>query len=72
MQKSKHIEEVKVNKKAISTEKLSSHKICAYSYKLVCCLDGTFSKSIKLFRGENAAYKFIEAMLKEEKYCKKY
>ena len=30
-----------------------------------------FSKSIVGFRGENTAYKFIEAILKEYQYCKK-
>ena len=54
-------------KKPISTVKLSSHKICAYGYILVCCLDDIFSKSIKIYRGENAAHNFIEAMLQEEK-----
>ena len=30
-----------------------------------------FTKPIVVFRGENAAYKFIEAILKEFEYCKK-
>ena len=30
-----------------------------------------FSKPIVVFRGENTAFKFIEAVLKEFKYCKK-
>ena len=30
-----------------------------------------FSKPIVLYRGENAAYKYIEAILKECEYCKK-
>ena len=38
-------------------------------YKLVCTIDDKFSKPIKLYTGENAAYKFIEDMLLEEAYC---
>ena len=32
---------------------------------LVCHIDDKVSKPIKLYRGENAAYKFIEDMFKE-------
>ena len=41
-----------------------------FAYKLVY-VDNEFSKPIVLYRGENAAYKFIEAILKEYEYCKK-
>ena len=41
-----------------------------YAYKVVC-IDDRFSKSIVVFRGKNAAYEFIKAMLEEHKYCKK-
>ena len=34
-------------------------------------IDDRFSKSIVVYRGENAAYKFIKAILEEHKYCKK-
>ena len=30
-----------------------------------------YSKSILVYRGVNAAYKFIKSILKEHKYCKK-
>ena len=50
---------------------MSDQKICSYGYKLVCYLDDKFSKPIKIYRGKNAAYKFIEDMIKEEKYCYK-
>ena len=43
---------------------------CSFVYKLVC-VDDRFSKPVVLYRGENAAYKFIEAILKEYEYCKK-
>ena len=35
------------------------------------CVDDEFTKPIVVFRGENAAYKFIEAILKEYEYCEK-
>ena len=37
---------------------------CSFAYKLVC-VDSKFSKRIVLYRGENVAYKSIEAILKE-------
>ena len=36
---------------------------CSFAYKLVC-VDDKFSKSIVVFRGENAAYEFIKAIFK--------
>ena len=50
----------------ISTEKIEQN-VCGYGNKLVCLIDDKFSKPI--YRGKNAAYKFIQDMLKEEKYC---
>ena len=43
---------------------------CSFAYKLVC-VDDRFSKPIVLYRGKNAAYRFIEAVLEECEYCKK-
>ena len=60
-----------LQKKKNQLKKLTSHKICSYAYKLVCRVNDRFSKSIKIYRGENVAHNFIEAMLKEEKYCNK-
>ena len=37
----------------------------------VICVDDRFTKPIVVYRGENAAYEFIKAILKEYKYCKK-
>ena len=34
-------------------------------------LTNLFTKPIVVFRGENASYEFIEAILKEYEYCKK-
>ena len=33
-------------------------------------MDAKFTKSIVVFRGENAAYEFIKTILKEYQYCK--
>ena len=52
------------------SKKYQDHIPCSFSYKLVC-LDDIFTKSIVLFRGENAADEFIKAILKKYQYCKK-
>ena len=52
------------------TKKYNDHVPCSYTYKVVC-IDDKFSKSIVVFRGKNAAYEFIKAILEEHKYCKK-
>ena len=43
---------------------------CSFAYKLVC-VDDRFTKPIVVYRGENGAFKFIEAILKEYGYCKR-
>ena len=52
------------------TKKYQDHVPCSFAYKVVC-IDDKFSKSIVIFTGENAAYEFIKAILKEYKYRKK-
>lgn len=52
------------------TESYQNHKDCSFGYKVVCCYDDKFTKSLKRFRAENAVYKFMECMLEEVKYCK--
>ena len=52
------------------TKKYHEHVPCSYAYKVVC-IDDRFSKPIVVYRGENAAYEFIKAVLEERKYCKK-
>ena len=52
------------------TKKYQDHVPCSFAYKIVC-IDDKFSKPIVVYRGENAAYEFIKAILKEYKYCKK-
>ena len=43
---------------------------CSFAYKVVC-IDDRFTKPIVVFRGKNAAYEFIKAILEEYEYCKK-
>ena len=52
------------------TEKYQDHIPCSFAYKVVY-VDNKFSKDVVMCRGKNAAYKFIEAILKEYDYCKK-
>ena len=52
------------------TKNYHHHIPCSFVYKVVC-IDDKFSKPIAIYRGENAAHKFIKAILKEYKYCKK-
>ena len=52
------------------TKKYQDHVPCSFAYKVVC-INNKFSKPILVFRGENVAYEFIKAILKENKYCKK-
>ena len=51
-------------------KKYQYHFPCSFAYKLAC-VDDQFTKSVVVFRGENAAYEFIKAVLKEYQYCKK-
>ena len=51
------------------TKKYRDHVPCSYDFKVVC-IDNRFSKPIVVYRGENPAYEFIKAILKEYKYCK--
>ena len=52
------------------TKRYQDHIPCSFAYKVVC-VDNRFAKTIVVYRGENAAYEFIKAILKEYKYCKK-
>ena len=52
------------------TEKYQYHILCSFGYKVVC-IDNKFNKKAVLYRGKNAIYRFIEAILKEYDYCKK-
>ena len=46
-------------------------RACSLQLCKIVCIDDRFSKPIVVYRGENAAYKFIKAILEERKYCKK-
>ena len=37
----------------------------------VVCIDNKFSKKVVLYRGKDAVYKFIKAILSEYSYCRK-
>ena len=51
------------------TKKCQVHIPCSFAYKVVC-IHNRFTKPIVVYRGENAAYDFIKAILKEYKNCK--
>ena len=53
------------------TEAYQPHEGCGYGYKVVCCYDDKYSKPVKVYRGKNAVYRFLEEMLKEVEHCKK-
>ena len=55
--------------KALTQKKYHDHVPCSYAYKIIC-IDDRSSKPIVAYRGENTAYEFIKAILKEYKYCK--
>ena len=52
------------------SKKNQDHAPCTFNYKL-SCVDDEFTKPIVVFRGENPAYKFTEAILEEYQYCQK-
>ena len=52
------------------TKKYQDHVPCSFAYK-VACIDDRFTKRIVVYRGENVAYEFIKAGLKEYKYCRR-
>ena len=56
--------------KGSTQKKYQDHIPCSFPYKPACVTD-ELTKPIVVFRGENAAYEFIEAILKEHEYCKK-
>ena len=52
------------------TEAYQTHEGCGYGYKVICCYVDKYSKYTRIYRGENAVYKFMEKMLEEVEYCK--
>ena len=57
-------------KKRLYTEAYQTHEDCGFGYKVVCCYDDKYSKPVKIYRGKNAVYKFLEQTLNEVEYCK--
>ena len=56
--------------KSSTQKKYQNHNPCSFAYKRFC-VDDEFAKPIVVFRGESAVYKFIEAIVKEYRCCKK-
>ena len=52
------------------SKEYQDHVPCSFANKLAC-VDNKFTKPIVVFRDENAAFKFIKAILKEYEYCTK-
>lgn len=44
---------------------LHEHECCGFAYKVVCKDDPRRTKQTVVYRGEDAAYKFLQAMIKE-------
>ena len=53
------------------TDKYQKHTGCSNGYKVVCCYDDTYSKPVKIYRGENSISYFMLDMLSEVEYCQK-
>ena len=51
--------------------KVLIQKIIKTIFLVVVCADNRFTKPTIIYRGKNAAYEFIKAILEEYKYCKK-
>ena len=55
----------------VSYSKIYQDRIpCSFAYQVVS-VDDKFTKPIVVFRGQNATYELIKAILKEYQYCKK-
>ena len=63
------LKSVKCNERSY-TENQQDNIRCSFAFKIVC-IDDRFTQSTIIYRGENAAYKFIKTVLEEYKYCKK-
>ena len=64
-----NLKKVKCNEGSY-TEKYQDHIPCSFAYKIVC-FDDKFTKPTIIYRGENATYEFIKAILEEYQYFKK-
>jgi len=51
------------------TSTYQNHRACGFGYKVVCHYDQSYSKPIKIYRGEEAAKRFILKMFEEVRSC---
>jgi hypothetical protein len=56
----------------LDTIKTHEHEACSYGYKVVCHENDKYTKPLKTFRGEDAVYKFFEALFEEELEIHRY
>ena len=56
--------------KVLTQKKYQDHIPCNFAFKIVR-IDDKFTEPIVVYRGENSAYEFIKAILKEYNYRKK-
>ena len=60
------ISTVKSDKTTSYSVEYQHHQVCSYAYKVVC-QDSQYTKPLRLYRGENAVFIFLENLLKENK-----
>ena len=53
------------------TDKYKKHTGCSYGYKVVCCYDDKYTKTVQIYRGEKPIKKFMKEMLSEMQHCQK-
>ena len=56
--------------KVLTQKKCQDDIPCSFAYKVVC-IEDRFTKGIVVYRGENATYEFIKAILKSINIAKK-
>ena len=65
------VSSVKLDEQSVSySEGYQHHQVCSYAYKVHCQVD-KYSKSVRLYRGENAAENFLRNLLKENEEIQK-
>ena len=56
------------NQKSYTTT-YQSRRACAFGYEVVCHYDQSYSKPVEIYRGEDAAERFIQKMFEEVRSC---
>ena len=65
------VSSAKLDEQSVSySEGYQHHQVCSYAYKVHCQVD-KYSKSVRLYRGENAAENFLRNLLKENEEIQK-